>query len=60
MKNNKFEVNRRSNRLYRIRKIIRENGACIICIRRLKGGIKNIKPIVKIDLDISDIISIFV
>ncbi len=43
MKNDKFEINRRSNKLYRIRKIIRENGACMICIRRLKGGIKKYK-----------------
>jgi hypothetical protein len=40
MKTNKFETNKRVNRIVRIRKIIRENGACLICVRRWNGGVK--------------------
>ena len=41
---NKLEVNRRTNRIWNIRKVIKENGACLICIKRLKGTIKKYKP----------------
>jgi hypothetical protein len=40
MKNDKLETNKRVNRIVRIRKIIRENGACLICVRRWNGGVK--------------------
>ena len=40
MKIDRFETNKRVNQVVRIRKIIRENGACLICVRRWKGGVK--------------------
>ena len=40
---NKLEVNRRVNRMWNIRKVIKENCACLICIKRLKGEVKKYK-----------------
>ena len=40
---NKLEVNRRVNRMWNIRKVIKENRACLICIKRLKGEVKKYK-----------------
>ncbi len=39
----KLEVNRRTNRLWNIRKIIKNNQCCLICLKRMRGKIKKYK-----------------
>lgn len=43
MRADKLLVNRRSNKIYNIRKIIKNNQCCLICIKRIKGSIKKYK-----------------
>lgn len=43
MKKDKLNINRRVNKIYNIRKIIKENNCCLICLKRLKGTIKKYK-----------------
>lgn len=39
----KLIVDRRTNRLFNIRKIIKNNQCCLICLKRMKGKIKKYK-----------------
>ena len=43
MRTDKTTTDRRSNKLFNIRKIIKHNQCCLICLRRLSGGIKKYK-----------------
>jgi hypothetical protein len=43
MKKDKTVVDRRTNKIFNIRKVIRNNSCCLICIRRIKGSIKKYK-----------------
>ena len=39
----KLIVDRRTNRLFNIRKIIKNNQCCLICLKRMRGKIKKYK-----------------